>query len=57
MGERININTKNQAVFGDNAPDAMGLFFLIGCCLSLGASNISFKKYAPEERIQNEVKA
>ena len=38
-------------------PEAIGLFFLIGCSLSLGASTMSLSRYVAAETTQKEMKA
>ena len=53
----IKIKASTQAIISDNFFDAIGLFFLTGCCLSFGASIISFIKYAPEEIAQKAINA
>lgn len=57
MAKEIKITETIIANKGDTCPEAIALFFFIGCNLSLEASTKSFKKYAPEEIAQKAIKA
>ena len=61
MEYMIEPNTNRNATVHANAseifPDAIGLFFFTGCSRSLGASMMSFMKYAAEDIALKAIKA